>query len=227
MDKPHILIVEDDPKIAELLKDYLEKTAGFECTLLDRGDLVLDYVLVNPPTLALLDVMLPGLDGLSVARQLRDQTKIPFVMVTARVEEVDRLIGLELGAEDYICKPFSPREVVARIRNILRRVQPNSTSGPSAAALQINSSTFEANVHGVPVKLTPVEFALLKHMASKPGQIFSRQQLMDAIYPDHRVVSDRTVDTHVKNIRRKLGDLAPGQSFIESVYGVGFRFISH
>jgi two-component system response regulator BaeR len=141
-------------------------------------------------------------------------------MVTARVEEIDRLLGLELGADDYICKPFSPREVVARVKAVLRRAAP---TGPATQRLVLDESTFEARLDGRSLELTPVEFRLLNTLAAQPGRIFSRDQLLDHLYPDRRVVLDRTVDSHVKNVRRKLGEVAPGEDLIRSIYGMGYK----
>ena len=220
-----ILIVEDEEKIASLLADYLEKIGGFATRWLDRGDGVVASVIEDPPDLVLLDLMLPGMNGLDVCKALRASSNVPVIMVTAMVEEIDRLLGLELGADDYICKPFSPREVVARVKTVLRR----SGAEPAAlmpAGLSIDSEVFSASINGTELKLTPVEFALLNHLASQPSRVFSRDQLMDAAYSDYRVVSDRTVDTHIKNLRKNLSDAGPGTDMIESVYGVGYRLVT-
>ena len=220
-----ILIVEDEEKIASLLADYLEKVGGFTTRWLDRGDGVVASVAENPPELVLLDLMLPGMNGLDVCKALRASSNVPIIMVTAMVEEIDRLLGLELGADDYICKPFSPREVVARVKTVLRR----SGTEPAAlmpAGLKLDADKFSASINGSELKLTPVEFALLNHLASQPSRVFSRDQLMDAAYTDYRVVSDRTVDTHIKNLRKKLSDTGPGTDMIESVYGVGYRLVT-
>ncbi len=166
--------------------------------------------------------MLPGRDGLEVCRELRTFTEVPIVMVTARVEEVDRLLGLELGADDYICKPFSPREVVARVRAILRRVQRGAVPLDSLG-LRIDEQTHRAEFRGQPLDLTPVEFRLLKTLAASPGRVYSRQQLLDNLYADHRIVTDRTVDSHIKNLRRKLQLVSPEQELIQSIYGVGYK----
>jgi len=217
-----ILIVEDEDKIAALLRDYLEKTGGFATHRVARGDLALAAFEKTSPDLVLLDLMLPGMDGLDVCKGIRAQSEVPIIMVTARVEEIDRLLGLELGADDYICKPFSPREVVARVKAVLRRAG-NRDQRSLPSGLHIDKARHEVRVDGKGLKLSPVEFALIKHLAAHPGQVFSRDQLMSAIYPDYRVVSDRTVDTHVKNVRQKLAEVRPGFEFIESVYGVGYR----
>jgi two-component system response regulator BaeR len=218
-DPPRILIVEDEGKLAHLLEDYLH-AAGYATQWIADGRAVADAVKGTVPALVLLDLMLPGRDGLSVCRELRAFTDVPIVMVTARVDEIDRLLGLELGADDYICKPFSPREVVARVKAILRRAR--SSGAAVDARLAIDDAAFRATWNGTPLDLTPVEFRLLRTLAREPGRVFGRQQLLDGLYADHRVVTDRTVDSHIKNLRRKLADACPGQDLIRSVYGVGY-----
>jgi two-component system response regulator BaeR len=215
----HVLIVEDEPKIAALLADYLA-ASGFRTSVLGTGEGAVERIRTHAPDAVLLDVMLPGSDGFAICRGVRAFSNVPILMVTARVEEIDRLLGLELGADDYIVKPFSPREVVARVRAVLRRAQP---SAPGAEpTLHLDDGRFEVRVHGQALALTPVEFRLLRKLVAQPGRVFSRAQLIDALYVDHRVASDRTVDSHVKNLRRKLADC--GADPIASVYGVGYRF---
>jgi len=215
----HVLIVEDEPKIAALLRDYLA-ASSYRVSVLETGDGAIEWVRTHAPDAILLDLMLPGADGLAICRGVRAFSNVPILMVTARVEEIDRLLGLELGADDYICKPFSPREVVARVRAVLRRVA--APAGNEPAPIHLDEERFEASVRGKPLTLTPVEFRLLRKLAAQPGRVFSRTQLIDALYVDHRVVSDRTVDSHVKNLRRKLAET--GVDPIGSVYGVGYRF---
>jgi two-component system response regulator BaeR len=216
-----ILIVEDEPKLAALLADYL-KAASYVTQIIVDGREVVPAVKAAPPDLILLDLMLPGRDGLEVCRELRTFSEVPIVMVTARVEEIDRLLGLEIGADDYICKPFSPREVVARVRAILRRIQRHAES-PGLSGLSIDEQQYRAVFEGEQLDLTPVEFRLLKTLAGAPGRVFSRQQLLDNLYADHRVVTDRTVDSHIKNLRRKLQQVSPEQELIHSIYGVGYK----
>jgi len=219
-----VLVIEDEPKLAELLCVYLE-AAGFEARRLGDGLEAAREVRDWSPALVLLDLMLPGKDGLDVCREIRAFSAVPIIMVTARVEEIDRLLGLELGADDYICKPYSPREVVARVKAVLRRSRPDATAGQEAAraaGLVIDEDAYRAQLDGTALELTPVEFRLLALLASAPGRIFSRDQVLDRLYDDHRVVTDRTVDSHVKNLRRKLGAIRPGD-LIRSVYGVGYR----
>lgn len=223
-----ILIVEDENKIAGVLLDYLAQS-GFQTHHLTRGDEVLPWLAQHPVDLVLLDLMLPGKSGLDICRELRSgvpgQPAPAVIMVTARVEEIDRLLGLELGADDYICKPFSPREVVARVKAVLRR---GSHAAAAAAApghgLQLDEGAWRATLDGRDLGLTVVEFQLLKVLAARPGRIFSREQLMDAMYRDERIVSDRTVDSHIKKLRRKLEEAAPERELIHSVYGLGYKY---
>jgi two-component system response regulator BaeR len=217
-----ILIVEDEAKIASLLRDYLEKIGGYHTHWVARGDEALQAFEELSPELVLLDLMLPGMDGLEVCKAIRSKSQVPVIMVTALVEEIDRLLGLELGADDYICKPFSPREVVARVKAVLRRANAFENKIP-LAGLQIDEERHSASLNDKQLKLSPVEFALLSRLAAQPGRVFSRDQLMSTIYSDYRIVSDRTVDTHVKNLRRKLEESGAGTDLIESVYGVGYR----
>lgn len=218
-----ILIVEDEPKIAGLLEDYLQTQGGFHTLSIARGDQALATFRGESPDLILLDLMLPGLDGIEVCKLVRAESDVPIIMVTARVEEIDRLLGLELGADDYICKPFSPREVVARVKAVLRRAE-IAYQKPDQEGLEIDSESFTAKYGGKTLPLTPVEFALLKSLAARPGRVFSRDQLMNEMYSDYRVVTDRAVDTHIKNLRKKLNQSSGGKDMIESVYGLGYRF---
>jgi two-component system, OmpR family, response regulator BaeR len=212
-----ILIVEDEAKLAALEADYL-RAEGFEPHSIANGLEVVPWVHAHAPDLILLDLMLPGRDGLDICRELRTFSDIPIVMVTARVEEIDRLIGLDLGADDYVCKPFSARELVARVKAILRRGRL-----PSANGLVLDEERHRATLDGRELDLTPVEFRLLRTLAATPGRVFSRDKLLEHLYADHRVVTDRTVDAHVKNLRRKLEDARPGQELVRSIYGVGYK----
>jgi two-component system response regulator BaeR len=218
MSASHVLIVEDEPKIAALLRDYFE-AASYRVTMLESGERAIEAIRETSPDAVLLDLMLPGVDGLAICRGVRAFSNVPILIVTARVEEIDRLLGLELGADDYICKPFSPREVVARVRAVLRRASAAASAPPPP--IELDADRFEARVRGRALILTPVEFRLLHKLVEQPGRVFSRTQLIDALYVDHRVVSDRTVDSHVKNLRRKLVDA--GVDPIASVYGIGYR----
>jgi two-component system response regulator BaeR len=219
-----VLIVEDEPKLAQLLVDYLARD-GFVCESIGDGSHAIDRVRAFDPAIVLLDLMLPGKDGLAICRELRAFSTVPVIMLTARVDEIDRLLGLELGADDYLCKPYSPREVVARVRALLRRTRQWSTAETAASdVLTLDRERFEARIGGRTVALTQVEFRLLAKLHERPGHVLSRAQLLDAAYVDHRVVSDRTVDSHIKNLRRKLAHAAPDVDPISSVYGVGYRY---
>lgn len=221
-----ILIIEDEPDIAAILQDYLHH-AGYRTEHAADGKTGLSRMLSEPPDLTLLDVMLPRLDGLSVLREARaGGSGHPVIMLTARIEEVDRLIGLELGADDYVCKPFSPREVVARVRAVLRRsetlLQTNAPAPPSV--LVLDDVQWQARLQGRALQLTRREFRLLQALSKYPGRIFSRGQLLDLAYDEVEDVTERAIDSHIKNLRRKLATASPSHDWIRSVYGVGFSF---
>lgn len=222
-DNPLIVVVEDEPKLAQLLIDYLQ-LSDYRTHHIAHGNEVLTYVRNASPALMLLDLMLPGTDGLTLCREIRRFSDLPVIMTTARTEEIDRLIGLEIGADDYICKPFSPREVVARVKTILRRCSPTHASAEAVSALIIDESYFQARWGNQILDLTPAEFRLLKTLSQAPGKVFSREQLLNQLYDDYRIVADRTIDSHIKNLRRKLELLDTTQPFIRAVYGVGYRW---
>lgn len=217
-----ILIVEDEEKLARLEADYLHN-AGFDSHHLADGLEVIPWLKDNPVDLILLDLMLPGRDGLELCRDIRRISTVPIIMVTARIEEVDRLLGLELGADDYICKPFSPREMVARVKAVLRRQQPQAAE-LADPELKLDPQSFRVQAGKLEIELTLVEFQLLQALYQQPGRIFSRSRLMDLIYQDQRIVSDRTIDSHIKKLRKKLDELLPEQELIHSVYGAGYRY---
>ncbi len=212
-----ILIVEDEPELAALVADYVA-AAGWTPRRLADGAEALAAIRATPPSVVVLDLMLPGLDGLSVCRAVRAFSPVPIIMVTAQVQEIDRLLGLESGADDYVCKPFSPRELMARIQVQLRRLAPRE-----APPIVVDVSTRQARVRGQALELTPTEFDLLAALLRRPGVVFSRAQLLDIARGQAQDVSDRTVDTHIKNLRRKLAERWPGEDVIHSVYGVGYR----
>jgi len=216
-----VLVVEDEPRLAGVLRDYLH-AAGFDTEWVADGDAVLATVQAWQPDLLLLDLMLPGRDGVEICRELRSYSQVPVIMVTARVEELDRLLGLEVGADDYVCKPFSPREVVARVHAVLRRHR-RAPGTAIAPGLKLDEAGCRASWQGHDLHLTQVEFRLLHALAATPGRVYSRDQLMDRLYTDHRIVTDRTVDSHVRNLRRKLADAGAGD-LIGSIYGLGYRF---
>jgi two-component system response regulator BaeR len=219
--KPMIMIVEDEEKLASLLGDYLNRS-GFDSVCLADGNKVLPRVKESLPDLILLDLMLPGRDGLEICTEIRSFSEVPIIIITARVEEIDRLLGLELGADDYICKPFSPREVVARVKTVLRRA--GERAAPPSGELALDADKFLALLHGRDLDLTAVEFKLMHFLYQNPGRIYSRGQLMDRIYSDQRIVSDRTIDSHIKKLRKKIAAVAPDEELIHSIYGVGYKF---
>jgi len=220
--KPLIVVVEDEKRIAELLCDYLERN-HYRHQWISNGQDALSAIRAADPALVLLDVMLPGKDGMQICRELRAFSDVPVIMVTARVEELDRLLGLELGADDYICKPFSPREVMARIKTVLRRAVMKPAR--ESSLVHIDAECREARVDGHLLDLTPNEFNLLQTFSQHPRRVFSRAQLQDRIYDDGRIVSDRAIDSHIKNLRKKMASAMPGREFIESIYGVGYRYV--
>lgn len=222
-----VLVIEDEPRLAAVLVKYLQ-AANYLSHASHDGATAIDVIRDWQPDLVLLDLMLPGRSGVDICRELRSFSPVPVIMITARVEEVDRLLGLEIGADDYICKPFSPREVVARVHAVLRRHRHAPDAGVGSytrqSRLTIDSQAWHASIDGQLLSLTPVEFRLLSVMAAAPGRVFSRDQLMDHAYPDRRIVTDRTVDSHIKNLRRKLATVG-AEEWIQSIYGVGFRFL--
>jgi len=217
----HVLIVEDEVKIASLLQDYLRQS-GYETDSLYNGSEVEGWLAENSTDIVLLDLMLPGKTGVDICKDVRKSSALPIIMITAKVEEIDRLLGLELGADDYICKPFSPREVVARVKAVLRRT--DNTESLSGKGLVLDTQTYKATVNGQNLDLTAVEFQLLKVLSDQPGRIFSRSVLVDKIYNDGRVVSDRTIDSHIKKLRKKIADVLPDVELIHSLYAVGYKF---
>lgn len=216
-----IMVIEDEQRLAAILADYLRQ-AGFEALCLADGLQAVARVRQEQPALILLDLMLPGKDGMEICKEIRSFSDVPIIMVTARVEEIDRLLGLELGADDYICKPYSPREVVARVKAVLRRSQ--GRQALHSAGLILDEASYRAALNGRDLELTAVEFKLLRYLAANPGRLFSRSQLMERIYADQRIVSDRTIDSHIKKLRKKIAAAAPGEELIRSVYGVGYKF---
>lgn len=221
-----ILVVEDEINLSNVVCEYLQHN-GYRTAQLSDGSKVIDWIKSNRPHLLILDLMLPHQDGLSIYRELRQFSDIPVIMATAKVNESDRLAGLGLGADDYICKPYSPRELVMRVHNILRRIADNTDrlSPSPSQLLSIDEQTMSATLAGTELVLTPVEYRLLTHFFKHPGQVFNREQLMNELYDDYRIISDRTVDSHIKNLRKKLTDANPdAQTWIQSVYGIGYRW---
>lgn len=214
-----ILIVEDEAELAAIMADYAV-AAGYAAEIIADGREALAALQQRMPDLIVLDIQLPGLDGLSLCRAVRRASEVPIILVTAKVEEIDRLLGLESGADDYLCKPFSPRELMARVKAILRRVR---GAGERVPLITVDEAARTIRVHAQPLELTPTEYLLLAAMVRRPGTIHSRAQLLDLARHDALDISDRVIDTHVKNLRRKLAAVLPEVEVIQSVYGLGYR----
>ncbi|MEZ8820159.1 response regulator [Vibrio sp. 10N.222.54.A1] len=228
MTKPQVLIVEDEAHIAEVLVAYCQNS-GFEATHLASGSNVINHIRTHHVDMMLLDLMLPDTDGMDICKQVRAFSQLPIIMITAKSEEIDRLLGLEFGADDYICKPFSPREVIARIKTVLRRVTPINSANQQASMIidsgfEMKPDEFEVRFEGALIDLTPQEFKILKLFLENTGRVFSRDDILNRAYSDTADVSDRNIDTHIKNIRKKVGQVSTGESPIRSVYGVGYKF---
>lgn len=226
MSEQTIIIVEDEDKIAQILVDYLAKE-GFRTMVLNEGGNAVETIRDRNPAFVILDLMLPGKDGLTICREVRQFSTVPILMLTARVDEIDRLLGLEMGADDYVCKPFLPREVVARVRTILRRVQqhPLVTTDDNIEyrGIVLSPERFQCRVGEQELELTPVEFRMLQTLMSQPGRVYSRDALMRVSYTDDRIVSDRTIDSHIKNLRKKLAAVVGHDEIIHSIYSVGYK----
>ena len=227
MSKGTILVVDDEPKIVSTVRAYLERE-GYDVVEANDGRRALDLFHRNPPDLIVLDLMLPEVDGLEVCRQVRRASDVPIIMLTARQEDMDKLIGLEIGADDYVTKPFSPRELVARVGVVLRRARPKSAEPESSSRivmgdLAIDEERFEATCRGTALPLTTTEFRLLAALARRPGRVLSRSQLLDALGETYEGY-ERTIDAHIKNLRRKLTAAgAPEDCGIATVHGVGYK----
>jgi two-component system response regulator BaeR len=224
MTSKHIFVVEDEEKISRLLCDYLEK-ADYRTSVQANGDRVISQIKKDMPDLILLDIMLPGMDGMELCREIRKFSNVPIIMITARVEEIDRLLGLELGADDYVCKPFSPREVVARVKAIFRRLHAEPrTPALVSGSISLDDETHQVMIDKQVLNLTPNEFGLLKIMMTQPNRVFSRSELINRVQGYDFEGYDRTIDTHIKNLRKKIGERLPDQEIIRTVYGVGYKF---
>ncbi len=231
----HILVVEDEKKLALVLQDYLENS-GYKTSLLVNGNDVTDVVKTKNIDLILLDIMLPGLDGLSVCKEIRAFSDVPIIFVTAKVEELDCLLGLELGSDDYICKPFRPREVVARVKAVLRRINASqlnnqlhdqlnnrANSWVDIGILTLKDEEHLITVNGKELDLTPNEFGILKTMIQYPSKVFSRSELVDRVQGYSFEGYERTIDTHIKNLRKKIAQVFPDKEVIRAIYGVGYK----
>jgi two-component system alkaline phosphatase synthesis response regulator PhoP len=220
-----ILVVDDEPQIVQLVRDYLERS-GFDVVVAGDGPAALAAITQRRPDLLILDLGLPGLDGLDVTRRIRATSSIPIVMLTARSDETDTLVGLELGADDYVTKPFSPRELVARVRAVLRRAEGAARPAESIRVgdVDVDLPRMRVTVAGARVELTPTEFQILATLAREPGRIFTRAQLLDAVHGVAFESYERAIDAHVKNIRRKLEPDPRAPRYLQTVFGVGYRF---
>ena len=223
---PHarVLVVEDDPILAAIIADALQGE-GYAVDVLHDGAAVAAHVRRQPPQAVLLDLGLPGRDGIAVCRELRTFSTVPLIMVTARADSSDRMHGLDTGADDYLCKPFEPGELIARLRALLRRAQQWQGAAEPTPPLRIDAEAMQPSVHGLPVALTPIEFRLLHTLSQHPGRVYTRAQLLDCIYSADHVVNDRTVDSHIKNLRRKLVEAGLADP-LGAVYGIGYRFLA-
>ena len=221
-----VLVVDDDREIVRTVKAYLEQS-GFEVSTAHDGETAVATFEYHKPDLVVLDLMLPKMSGFDVARDLRRKSEVPIIILTARVEETDKLIGLELGADDYVTKPFSPRELVARVRSVLRRVQGNPVSSDvlRADGLVLDRSAHAVSLRGEPVELTPSEFAILDVLMENAGRVMTRLQLIDKALGYSYEGYERTIDAHIKNIRQKIGDDSNGPRYIRTVYRVGYKFV--
>lgn len=228
MSTEHILIVEDEPEIAEILKDYMVNE-GYEASLISNGNDVIAFVKKETPSLILLDLMLPGTDGKTICTEIRKFSDIPIIMVTAKVEEIDRIIGFELGVDDYICKPFSPREVVVRVKAVLRRFSKSQDTRSdkifSAGSVSLNTETHQVTINGNSLDLTPNEFDILEVMIKRPEIVFTRSQLIELVQGYNFEGYERTIDFHIKNLRKKLASKIPDKKVIQSVYGLGYKLV--
>jgi len=223
MMKKSVLIVEDEMKLANILIEYLQKN-DFQTKHIASGSKVIPWVKENKPNLMLLDLMLPEMNGKQICQEIRTFSTLPIIMVTAMVEEIDRLIGLELGADDYICKPFSPKEVIARVKAVLRRSDPDYIKNRQRRGFQVNPEQYSITLSGEKLDLTPVEFRLMSMFIEYPNRVYNRDQILNKVFDDGRIVLDRTVDTHIKNLRQKLKTANPEVNYIRSVYGIGYSF---
>lgn len=225
MAKSHILIVEDEPEIAEILRDYLVKD-GYYVSLLDNGDEAFSFIKKEKPVLILLDLMIPGMNGKTLCREIRKFSNVPILMITAKVNEIDRIVGLELGADDYICKPFSPREVVARVKAVLRRVAPDRQDHVLTGGLfRLNRDTHQVFVNDHELILTPSEFEILSVMLANPSRVFSRNSLIEQVQGYSYEGYERTIDFHIKNLRKKIYKYLPMKKIIQSAYGYGYKMV--
>ncbi len=221
--KPQVLIAEDDDQIAAVLVDYLHQ-AGFDTHRVANGTDALQAVRQNTPSVLILDIMLPGMDGIAVCQSVRQFSQLPILMLTAKSDEEDRLVGLDSGADDYVCKPFSPREIVARVRGLVRRASASLSGAVSSTGFAFGDGAERIRWGGEIIPLTKVEERLFRTMAAQPRRVFTREALLNILHDEFRDIGDRAVDTHIKNLRRKLKQLVADKEFIHAMYGVGYYF---
>jgi two-component system, OmpR family, response regulator BaeR len=223
LSKPRVLLIEDDKGVVEVVTTCLEE-ANFEVLVLRRGDTAVTEVRLNCPDVILLDLILPGKDGITICREIRAFSNVPILMLTGKVEEDDRLIGLDAGADDYICKPFSIRELAARIKAVLRRKSPPAEEILVAGPITIKPESHIVTVENTYLKLTPNEFELLKILVEQPDNVFERDDLISRLCKNNPESPDRVIDAHIKNLRKKIAEILPGHNFIRTVYGMGYSF---
>lgn len=219
--KKTILIVEDEIAFAEILRDYLH-ASGYAIEMLHSGESVVEYVRTSPPHLILLDLMIPEVDGSTICKEIRVFSDLPIIMLTAKISELDRLLGYDIGADDYICKPVNPREILARIKAVLRRFEPARITAQSSL-LKFDEECFVARLNDHPLDLTSMEFRVLQLLSEKEGRVFSRTQIMNHLYQDEAKATDRAMDTHIKNLRKKMTSVYDDEVPIKSVYGIGYK----
>ena len=215
-----VLIVEDEPDLASLLQQFIEN-AGMNTHIIDNGLEPVDWIKQHTPDIVILDLMLPGKEGIQICQEVRAFSDIPIIITTAKVDELDRLIGFETGANDYICKPYSAKEVIARINSLIKIYNRDSHV---EALLVLDNNRCSIRLHDQEIELSNIEFNLLSLLYHHPGRIYNRESIITLIYQDYRIVSDRTVDSHIKNLRKKLSTLSNGTEYIRSIYGIGYKY---
>ena len=216
----NVLIAEDEIEIAELLQQFL-RAADMDSHVISNGDEAVGWIKENTPDIIVLDIMLPNKDGIQICKEVRQFSDVPIIMATAKVDEIDRLIGFETGATDYICKPYSSREMIARIKSLLRLYNRNQQTGDD---LIFHQNNFYIDYHNKEIELSRTEFSLLSLLYNNPERIYTRKQIVTEVYTDYRVVSERNVDSHIKNLRKKMATLCSEREFIRSVYGAGYKY---
>ncbi|MDT0595366.1 response regulator transcription factor [Glaciecola petra] len=220
----NILIVEDEASIADAISKFIERE-GFKCSVLGDANNVLEWIAKYPPDLIILDIMLPGGDGIDLCNQIRKDSQVPIILLSAKVSESERILGLRAGADDYICKPFSAPELMLRVKVFLKRTGNINNEEPvNNKKLQLNNSALEVSLGTNKIELTKLEFKLISVLSTYPNRIYSREKIIDLLYSDYRVVSDRTIDSHVSKLRKKLLQLSPAHELLISVYGAGYKY---